>query len=452
MATDISNKIDTFGVIMIIHCPNCGKTNYDTNKFCRECGFELAEPTIHCPTCNQIFTHGEKFCTNCGSELKVKKETELEIAQKELEFLEEQLSIAETKIKHISDENEMLEYKFLIKKLKNDEIPSAQIKVNFLTKKEEELNAKKQALHEEKQRKDKLFKKLYVELDDKFLPKLFNHFELNDHSNENNLRTLVNNYPEKDILNYITVIKTWDEFEEMNNTTESIYNLEDNKVLIILKDGTNLTDWQDVETDKFDDILYISEDLSGSSDLTEYYLGFPNLKAIIVNINGAKEMNNMFAECDSLITVSSPKPWDLTGIVKLDCLFSYCPSLVDISVLSNLDLSDITLLDGVFYNCTSLTDITPLASWDVSKVKYIEDLFGNCSSLTDITPISEWNFSNLIRMDSIFNGCSSLIDIAPIADWTFIKNESFTGMFSNCESLKDITPLSQFDLSNEIHG
>lgn len=37
------------------------------------------------------------------------------------------------------------------------------------------------------------------------------------------------------------------EFEELNTTTCSIYGLEENNVLIILKDGTNLTNWDDVD-------------------------------------------------------------------------------------------------------------------------------------------------------------------------------------------------------------
>jgi hypothetical protein len=36
------------------------------------------------------------------------------------------------------------------------------------------------------------------------------------------------------------------EFERLNTTVRSIYNLEDNKVFIVLEDATNLTDWEDV--------------------------------------------------------------------------------------------------------------------------------------------------------------------------------------------------------------
>ena len=48
------------------------------------------------------------------------------------------------------------------------------------------------------------------------------------------------------------------EFEQMNETTESVFDLGKHELLIVLNDGTNLTSWDDV--DDFNDVLYISED------------------------------------------------------------------------------------------------------------------------------------------------------------------------------------------------
>ena len=47
------------------------------------------------------------------------------------------------------------------------------------------------------------------------------------------------------------------DFEHLNTTTESIYELREFNVLIILIDGTNLTNWRDVKNRE--DILFISE-------------------------------------------------------------------------------------------------------------------------------------------------------------------------------------------------
>lgn len=69
------------------------------------------------------------------------------------------------------------------------------------------------------------------------------------------------------------------EFEKLNTTTDSIYDLGDLDVLIILEDGTNLTSWNEVNNKR--DIIYISEDLSAYTDLTGKYCYCTSLKGIV---------------------------------------------------------------------------------------------------------------------------------------------------------------------------
>lgn len=87
-----------------------------------------------------------------------------------------------------------------------------------------------------------------------------------------------------------------EEFEELNTTCDSIYDLGDFKVLIILEDGTNLTDWEYVEYKE--EVIYISEDLSDCSDLSEKYKGFSYLKGIVAFgvADNVKSMRGMFCE------------------------------------------------------------------------------------------------------------------------------------------------------------
>ena len=70
-----------------------------------------------------------------------------------------------------------------------------------------------------------------------------------------------------------------EQFERMNTTTASIDNLGNLDVLIILKDGTNLTSWSQVENT--DDILYISENLSNQINLKNKYKDLSNVKVIV---------------------------------------------------------------------------------------------------------------------------------------------------------------------------
>ena len=88
------------------------------------------------------------------------------------------------------------------------------------------------------------------------------------------------------------------DFEHLNTTTESIYELREFNVLIILTNGTNLTNWKDVENRE--DILFISEDLFGETSIEGRYKDLVNLKAVVTfgvgNIASTKEM---FSGCES---------------------------------------------------------------------------------------------------------------------------------------------------------
>ena len=160
------------------------------------------------------------------------------------------------------------------------------------------------------------------------------------------------------------------EFEKLNTTTESIYDLGDFNVLIILNDGTNLTDWNDVKNKE--DIIYISEDLTNHSSLKEKYKGLKSLKAI----------------------VTSDLPDKIT---ELNSMFYGCSSLVDLSALSGWDTSKVTDMWDMFSGCSSLDDLSPLSNWDVSEVTDMSRMFSRCSSLDDLSPLSDWNASNTIK-------------------------------------------------------
>ena len=67
------------------------------------------------------------------------------------------------------------------------------------------------------------------------------------------------------------------EFQRLNVTNQDIF---DADVLIILKDGTNLSSWSDVESRE--EILYLSEDLSDAADVRFRYKDLKSLKAIIL--------------------------------------------------------------------------------------------------------------------------------------------------------------------------
>lgn len=160
-----------------------------------------------------------------------------------------------------------------------------------------------------------------------------------------------------------------EDFEKLNTTTESIYDLGKHNVLIILKDGTNLTGWDDVG-DK-DDIIYISEDLSGFTDLASKYLGLQSLKAIVaINVSGkVTNMNKMFFGCESLVDISNLAGWDISGVKGMEEMFAYCESLADLSPLSGWDISNVDAAEGMFNHCESLADSFCLKGWSFNRME-----------------------------------------------------------------------------------
>ena len=244
-----------------------------------------------------------------------------------------------------------------------------------------------------------------------------------------------------EISNYL------EHFEKINTTTDSIYDLGDYEVLIILKDGTNLTNWEKVE-DK-SDILYIREDFSNYNHSPRKYIYSTNLKAAVITgvTNKIEDMESMFGSCTSLTELSGLETWDTSNISKMEYMFSNCASLTDLSGLENWDISKANKLWDMFYGCSSLEDISPLANWDTSQVTSMASMFNGCFSLSDLSPLANWDTSQVKNMSAMFGGCFSLSDLSPLANWDTSQVKDMKGMFSNCTSLADLSPLSRWDTS-----
>ena len=197
-------------------------------------------------------------------------------------------------------------------------------------------------------------------------------------------------------------------FEELNKTTKSIYDLEGNKVLIILDDGTNLTSWDDVQSKS--SIKYISEDLSEETSLFSKYDGCGYVEAIVATNVSSKvsTMNRMFMNCARLKTLTGLETWDTKNVKDMEMMFSVCSALEDIDELKYLDTSSVTDMTEMFGACHSLTTLDPLKNWDVSKVDSMEGMFYKCRGLTDISATRSWNKKSNVNDYDMFKGCTNI--------------------------------------------
>lgn len=258
------------------------------------------------------------------------------------------------------------------------------------------------------------------------------------------------------------------EFAKLNTTTNSIYDLGDYGVLIILKDGSNLTSWDDVENKE--DVLYVSEDLSEFIDLTGKYKDLSSLKSILAmnvtcsvtnmkymfsgcssledisslkdwNTGNVGDMNGMFNGCASLQDISALKDWNVSNVGDMNGMFDGCTSLEDISALKDWDVANVADLSGMFYSCSALIDTFALKNWDIGNVKFMSRMFRGCTSLVDVSALKNWDTANVNDMNAMFKGCSALVDIFALKNWNIKNATDLSGVFYDCSSLKDILAL-----------
>lgn len=184
-------------------CRECGKSKNDGISLEIDHIFPLSKGGSTTP--DNLWT----LCRDCNQAKKddVWKDDEIEITKNELKNLKNQLHEAEDKLKQSTNKDEILDYKFKIKKIKKEYIPQVQNKLNKLIQEETKLKAERKAQQNENKRKERLFKKLYVELDDELLKELCVHCSLKEASTEDNLRTLINNYSEQEIFGFIEDIQ-----------------------------------------------------------------------------------------------------------------------------------------------------------------------------------------------------------------------------------------------------
>ncbi|WP_295115466.1 BspA family leucine-rich repeat surface protein [uncultured Methanobrevibacter sp.] len=175
-------------------------------------------------------------------------------------------------------------------------------------------------------------------------------------------------------------------FESFNITTSSIYNLEDFDVLIILKDRTNLTNWDDVED--ISSIIYISENVSRYTNLnSKYFSEF---------IESSEKYDDYYL--DNKRTCS---------IEVTDCgnRFKNVKAIVAQNVTNN-----IKDLNSMFKGCVSLKTVSGLETWDTRNVKTMEDMFAGCENLEKINGIDKIRTDNLKNKSNIFGTYSVNVD------------------------------------------
>jgi len=219
------------------------------------------------------------------------------------------------------------------------------------------------------------------------------------------------------------------EFERLNVTTENIYDLGKYANLIILKNGENHTDFLSV--DNLEDIIFISQDVSGIEDLSNKYClenklslkrhenPLKNVKAmVVVNVSDkATSLEYMFCNLKNLKTVSGLETWDTSNASSMRGMFSDCINLKTIHGLDCINPQKAESLRAMFHKCKKLNDASQISKWDVSNVNDMQFMFSDCVKMESLPPIGEWMINPNCSFSRMFDGCSLDLRMEFYSNW-----------------------------------
>ena len=261
------------------YCPKCRQKRNSRSNFCDLCGTQLLEREgriklpkgmydevyrrdgYRCKMCGASKNDGaeltidhikpladggtndinnlQTLCKECNENkadlnLPSGLEIDIETKQNELKLLNNLLAQEEEKLSKNLNDNEKLDVLFNIKQLKEKHIPPVESELEKLTRKYKTQQEKLKLEQQEKERKERLFKKLYVNLSDMELRLLNDYLDMNFESNEEMLKYLSKNYSENEIIRIINLKKD----ELYNEIDKSL----DNKFMLFIKSRCSLTD------------------------------------------------------------------------------------------------------------------------------------------------------------------------------------------------------------------
>lgn len=233
-------------------------------------------------------------------------------------------------------------------------------------------------------------------------------------------------------------------FETLNTTTNSIYDLGEYDILIILNDGTNITSWAEIFLSEipYEDIIFISEDLSKTDNLEkryfdeyisydveydDYYLEgenkrpchaevyscgnkFKNVVAIVCqNLNSDIEsIDYMFTCCESLTTISGLDTWNTSNLKSMRYTFAGCESLENIANLADLDTSSLEDISSIFgrYYIPIHEKISYNTAYVLDGVRNNSKTSFACGKIRNVKEkLNKWDMSNIVEKSDAFSGC-----------------------------------------------
>lgn len=168
-------------------------------------------------------------------------------------------------------------------------------------------------------------------------------------------------------------------------------------------------------------------------------------KIIFNNINTSKvkNMDSMFAFCNSLISLDI-SGFNTSNVVDMSKMFSYCDKLTSLD-LSGFDTSNVAEMDYMFAACDKLSSLKFGDKFLTSNVTTMANMFNSCSSLTNLD-VSGFDTSQVTHMNQMFNSCKKLTTL-DLSNFNTTRVTDMSDMFNTCGGLTSLD-ISSFDTSN----
>ena len=160
------------------------------------------------------------------------------------------------------------------------------------------------------------------------------------------------------------------------------------------------------------------------------------------NTSNVTNMNAIFYECESLITLNISN-FNTSNVINMAYMFAFCYALQNID-LSSFNTSNVTIMGGMFYWCKSLKELD-LSSFNTTNVTDMGSMFLWCNSLKTLD-LSGFNTSNVTSMWGMFHCCESLTSL-DLSNFDTSKVTLMYRMFYCCFELEKLD-LSSFNTTN----
>ena len=100
-----------------------------------------------------------------------------------------------------------------------------------------------------------------------------------------------------------------------------------------------------------------------------------SLEIILEGINNITDLNYMFADCSSILSISIPNINKLTNITNIKSMFYGCKSLLSLDFINKMNTSKVKDFSNLFYDCNSIKALPDISNWDTSKSIDMSNIF-----------------------------------------------------------------------------